>query len=578
METLNLMADVTAGSPCDTRAPFAIGALFVIINAISRFNTPPNSRSCTTAERYFTSMMIYVSFMAVVYVVFCQVPHVADGLLDLEGKARLFFTQATFPLYVALVLTVFLPQMPVLSHLDEAMRRKLQRFAAIPFEALRLSRSLQNSKWAIPTQRRAEFRTQLESRGMPVEHVRFELSGDAADALKHLWTKVGCLMCALDRWTADPDFSAYMAEFPNGDDKLNVRFSRIRKRGIRVFECLENARDVEDEGNFSEVMKEMMAALRDDCEDLLAEICDRIARGVLRHRLTAEARGAELEAMGFTRPPVSPEGININQVVGLFVFLTCMFLVGSVILPFRDSTMGEWMWKGPLIATIYCTAVVCAVWPKLKWSAAQKRPGGVRPFGAYLLSGLVAVVLATGIAFGFDCVRSGWQLDLAWETLRQRLPFQLLTFTTAFTTAALIDDDQKILRGLRLRIGEAGLFAVALGLTSVFAWQIMKEQCDKAKALGSTATEEQMTVSQLPPPEVEIPMAPNDEQTVASAAAPDPFEPPPLWAFILLTTTIGGVLGWCVPTWYRASPDEGLADGTDPLGEPEEEPPPLALA
>src|SRR5688572_3171017 len=120
-----------------------LGAVFVLFYAANRFNTPATNRSSTTAVRYYLSLFCYCVVGLVAYISFVKFPHLLAFLMQgNDAVVEPWAKQLSSPLLVALLLTVLLPKLPLLSDLDNWVRKQLQEIAEIPFEARRLGAQL----------------------------------------------------------------------------------------------------------------------------------------------------------------------------------------------------------------------------------------------------------------------------------------------------------------------------------------------------------------------------------------------------------------------------------------------------
>ena len=82
-----------------------LGALFVVINAYERFNTPSAYRSTTTAGRYYPAVFMYVAIACITFLALAKSP----ALLEQLGGELMSeeFKKLPAPLLAALILTVF---------------------------------------------------------------------------------------------------------------------------------------------------------------------------------------------------------------------------------------------------------------------------------------------------------------------------------------------------------------------------------------------------------------------------------------------------------------------------------------
>lgn len=499
----------------------AAGAFFVAVHAAGRFNTPATSRSLTTAARYHSAKMIYLALFLAIYLFLVKAPYMIQWAVPDFGDS---VKDIAVPLYAALAVTVFLPLVPGLSHVDKHIRKRLQRIAAIPHEARRLSNFLQKCYWTVPQQERPELTTQLAGTGLRVEDLAFDPPEEGLPACKYRLTRLSALMHHLDRWEKDEGFKTFMSEASGGEDKLKNRFDSLKLRAQQVFGCAKPLVNAEDGGAYASTLSQLVSTLKERCDDLLSDACDRVARGILQCKVTRGARRNQLEKMGFVLPPDEGNGVDVHQLVALLFMLMAILLTAFVVIhpaaadgegtaaitPIEDKLL-----LVPMIALIYCTAVLCAVWVKDTWRFAQRRRADRRPIGFYVLGGLFAVVTAMAISLFFHCMMLDWDMQQACPKWLANTPFQLLTFITAFMTGYLIDNRPQRISRQRLQLLEGAVQgAVTMGI-SLLVYRLLQESVPRVEG-----------------------------------------EIPPLAGLLVVSGLIGFVLGFFVPTWYRESPPE----------------------
>ena len=128
---------------------FTLGALLIIVYAHGRYNQPVHHRSSTTAARYFGSLIAYYAVGLGLYYLFSRYPHLLQSLLaDQPEDIRKYaegLENVSAPLFVAVLLTVFLANVPGIAKLDQWVRERLQYMAAIPYEVRRMSAELHDT-------------------------------------------------------------------------------------------------------------------------------------------------------------------------------------------------------------------------------------------------------------------------------------------------------------------------------------------------------------------------------------------------------------------------------------------------
>lgn len=127
-----------------------IGAIFVLISAAGRFNTPHTNRSSTTALRYYTAFLCYLLVGLGLYFALLSFGPLLEAL---KIEAAYYGKLIASPPFVALLLTVLLPKVPLLAEGDAWILGHLQRMGAIPYEARRLTSKLHKARLDISPHR-----------------------------------------------------------------------------------------------------------------------------------------------------------------------------------------------------------------------------------------------------------------------------------------------------------------------------------------------------------------------------------------------------------------------------------------
>ena len=176
----------------------ALSAIVIVVFAVDRFKTPPSdpkdgvvpyriSRSTTTAASYYTAVSLYGAIALAVFAFLLLSPQALDRLVATApaiGEGIPPWARQSPPLLVALILTVLLPKIPILSSMDAWFRTKLQRMAAIPHEVRRLSAELRRAPFRVTAERERELTDAMAAKGFDSPDIRFE----EGSAPQHLWT------------------------------------------------------------------------------------------------------------------------------------------------------------------------------------------------------------------------------------------------------------------------------------------------------------------------------------------------------------------------------------------------------
>ncbi|MDO8475890.1 MAG: hypothetical protein Q7W02_06765 [Candidatus Rokubacteria bacterium] len=527
-----------------------LSAIVIVVFAVDRFSAPPSdpkagvvpyriSRSTTTAAAYYTAVSLYGAIALGVFGFLLLSPPVLNRLVGMApeiGSSVPSWARESPTLLVALILTVLLPKIPILSSIDEWFRTKLQRMAAIPHEVRRLSAEVRQAPFRVEPKRQKELVDAMVDKGFEPTDVRFE----EGSAPHYLWAKLSLLMRELEDWEADARFTSYVLTYPNEFNTLRQHYAVLLPRARRCFSLLrELATDPESAKRGGAVY-----AYRDDfvqeVEGLLKDVYEAVSNAVLLCELTQRARVSQLIKLGFGLDPRPPRRLTLNELMGLFTGLSVVYAFGFVVMRRIDHPWEQLdprlLVRAIMIAAVYCVAVWCAIYPKNQWSAARRHSETGRPWAWYLLSGAAAATAGALISFTYQLAMRQGNLTGAWEAYRQVSPWGIMTFATAYTLALLADDAprdgfMKLLTPARLR------WAEGLGLTVVLvvaAWLVHG-------LLIST-----------------------HESALQTLKATQVLDVRSLLESELFTVLIGFAIGFLVPSWYRGAPVEPQPEGRLP--------------
>lgn len=417
-----------------------VAASFVLVYSATRFNTPPTCRSSTTALRYHTAAMAYAFVGLLLFWVLTASPTVAASLLK-GTKIELSWLKDT--LLVALLVTVLLPELPVLRQLEAQLRGKLHQMAAIPAEVRRLTNVLKQSRWEVPKNQIEELQGRMGERGLPLDVERRSMC--------YLWTKLSSLMITLERWSAQPRVASFLFSFQEDYDRIKEGYALIERRAARLVD-----RDRKRAMAIADPHGEM--TFKEDCAELLNQIYTLISRGVLRCRATERSRTEALKAAGFSFEESVFSSLTYNHYAALLLALTGVFSL--VFLTYATTGPQQELSKVVMVPVIIVTAVACAIVPKA-WFKGARWDGGMRPYAAYIASGIAAVVLGAIVSMPFRCFMSPDPI----QHFLDNSAWLVVTFV-ATVVMSFHADNRPNTWGSRLREKECGITAAALATAS----------------------------------------------------------------------------------------------------------------
>lgn len=472
------------------------GGALVLVHGYLRFNTPPTSRSRTTAGRYQTAAILYTLGLMFAWVALTSSPDLLHDFLPKEVLPD-DVRRLSLPLYVALALTVLLPSVPKLSKYDERGRAFLQDLARIPYEAVRLAAMIRKADFEPDQDTQVEVKAKLAEAAFRDKDVVF----GAPSNYKTRWTKLATLRHHLDGWEGSRRFGRFWQVNRSELEQIDQAYQALLGKAQRLYRRVEALEPDCQDGRVAELLKVQTDEFEHETAALEKRVSQAIAEGVLQAAVTERGRTTTLEQLGFRVDRTQVAGDRFfDKLTGLFLALLGYYELVLVTVrpgpPIQQSLV-----LGAMIATIYVVAVSCALLPK-GWRFARADAAG-RPVRAYAMSGVVAFGFSLAASTAVGTIIFG-DLGSALNELYHKWPWGLMGFATAFVTAFNADNSAR--RGIRWV--EAGTQAVVAGASvSVVYWLL--------PLVGSGIV-------------------------------------PPLERLVTNAVLTGAVIGFCVPTWYRS--------------------------
>jgi len=509
-----------------TNIEVLFGASLIVIYASERFNTPSQVRASTTAGRYYMAIFLYLLIYLVTFLVFTYYPGIASGLkkqlaandISVDWVLSGFFDpQDSKIIFVALVLSLLVPKMPMISKVDKKLREFLHKLALIPYEAIRRSRDMQAMDFVIPDANREKLENELERLGFD----RDKIDLNTEDALTRGGLNIIYLISSIKNWGTESRFSNFMQDRSEQQNRLQEH----RKRYVSM---MQNLIELDEQIKINpgmEALQETRDSFRNNMqverEALYADICDFISHAVLTCCLTNGNIKKVTNELGFICDPSKQSKLlqAVNYTLALFSLLLVFVLLSFILLLGTNGDIERILLIVTMIVSIYSAAVVCALFPKQLWSLFKYR-NKVYPVCGYLLSGLMAMSSSLVISMFFKTLVfvkedsiSGIvaPFTLAWQDFSTvSYPWIIMSFVAAISTAFLSDWTVLSNRPIYLRRFFDGVLQSIIligGSVIVYLWLV----------------------------DLEYTRVPN------------------LTRLVTITGGIGFLIGFIVPNWYRNS-------------------------
>ena len=505
----------SAGSAIYYSVDLFLGAIFVLFYAGTRFNTPATNRSSTTAGRYFVGLSLYCIAGLCLYITLVAFPNLLNFTMyghqiggdPAQGKISL-------PLFVALLLTVLLPKIPVLNSVDKWVCAQFQKLAAIPWEVVYLSAELGNVKLEFSSREQALVQQKLEADELDREDIVFEPN----ETPQSEWTRVTALLQKVEGWKSDRRMAGYFHASNEEWGKLRDRHQLLVAKAKTCF----NLRHEDGRGSVTRKAHQAMLRYEEDfmehVKQLRTAILEFIARGVLHSELTNRGLENRLNAMGFRIEWPDP-AFSLNQLLLIFTIICAVLLPAFIFFGSNHMPFESMLIRLGLVGFTYVVAVACAVFPKAKWNFAQSQANEMRPIAFYFVAGLMSAAISFLTSL---LVYAIWLQRFDWAFQRSRLtyPWLLISFGTTFITALLVDNPRftTISAGVQRCLEGLTQALVMLGVTFLTClWLGQRFEVVKDVDLRYLKY----------------------------------YSPPNLLMTMVMGAAVGFVIGFLIPTWYR---------------------------
>lgn len=383
---------------------FLLGAVFVGLYAIDRINNPKVNMDNTTVQRYWVMVLLYAFASIMMFILAAIVlKHVGIDLVKPFLPGIDFNSKLSPPLLTALFMTVLLTKVPGLSKLDEAIRVEFRRRASMSSIASNLSHILESSPLNLSDARRKEIIKALQEKDIERKDVMFENNNSP----QYLWTRITVLLQSMKSWETDATYRSFIDRFRDDWNTIIEQCETHETKAIRCFRlgCVAG----KDEKLIS-ALKDCRNHYYEQLTSLYTQLCDFMGRGIAHSQRSPEARRAALVAIGIdARVNV---GYTIHQITMVFLMtlgivivlpllidhVSTLLQVGNDPTANNQRLIESYMFK---IAVSYACAGLVAL--RLHYRLGNSAQSShTRPWGRYLLAGLLAVILSIFAGFIID--------------------------------------------------------------------------------------------------------------------------------------------------------------------------------
>lgn len=496
----------------DTDISYLVAMLLVLFYAWSRFNTPRTVRSETSRFQFYGSGVAYVICCeAMLLIITWLVKDNPDAInwlhMGAEGSVSKEVSGFDAPAIGALMLTTLLPSFPFLRDFDAGMLSFFHGMGAIPVNAIRWVQRLGSVSFVMTESALERARQYVRCRPDLQDDLALKLVIDPEGArIPHAFTEVVVLYVAYRDLEIQPRF---VSAFHEIDVEFEAKMANFFAHSLGYFATIDqlSAQKLQPPADATENIRKVILASAADVKLMLA-------RALLYSCNNDLAVANKFRAMGFAIPPAKRILIPANLLCLDLLGVIALFIV-STVLSANTMPIEKAFSIGVLVAFNHVIAAIAALVPKQAWKFADIEQSNERPWLAYFLSTLAALLVGLTASYAFYLYRIHF-FDASGPVLPFSAQCKWLVLSTVLALALAFECDnfRNDVPPPLLRWAEGAGLGVLMGMVGAFVVYWLR--VDQALLHA------------------------NDK-------------PPSLLVPILLSAAIGALFGSTIPHWYRTS-------------------------
>jgi hypothetical protein len=439
-----------------------ICAVVVAFHAWDRYNTPETNRISTTRSLFLFTGAGYVSALLTLYLLLSEVA-LKPGVwlfLGLEGPKKILADYTSPPVLAAVLLTVLLPNTPIVSSADRWLLERFRTWGRIPHGVRNLAHELDPQALHLTPADVNGLQEWIAAQGAVPDELAGIVSVEAPETARGSLTRVLRLYVELQKLEAA---SSYRIAFHSQQDAwlaIKEDFRVFLAESQAFFVLFEKLTLLE--GSVGEAaLAKSKKCYRDICRKMHHDTTEFLAQLLLMVEGSDQRIGNRLQAIGFA--PLARPGPHMQ--VGPFLFIGAMMIFGmlgvvAVLSPQHTHVLPPAV-SAVLIGTTRTIGILAAILPKMRWSKCRPDERGNPPYLAWLgwaaLAGIISLLIERA-AYAIALGDAGAALDFAHYPL---LPMAPMAFATSLVISILCDVDLGLGQGWARRFSEALLSGAA---------------------------------------------------------------------------------------------------------------------
>jgi hypothetical protein len=440
-------------------------AVVVAAHAWDRYNTPETNRVSTTRSLFLFTGAGYVSASLTLYLLLSEVLLKPDtGLfLGLEGPKKILADYSSPPVLAALLLTVLLPNTPIVSTADCWLLERFRLWGRIPHGVRNLAQELPPQALHLDPADVGELQAWIAAEGEVPDDLAGVVSAEAPETARGSFARVLRLYVELQKLETAV---AYRTAFRSQQDAwlaIKEDFRVFLAESQAFFVLFEKLTPLEGTAGETALTKNKRC-YRDICRKIHKDMTEFLVQLLLMVEGSDQRIGNRLQAIGFA-PPAQP---SPHMQVGPFLFMGAMMIFGMLGVVAAFSPHAQVL--PPAVSAILIGAtrtigILAAILPKMRWSKCRPDERGNPPYLAWLGWAAVAWIISLLVERAAYAIALGDPLAPLDFARYPMTPMGPMAFATSLVLSILCDVDLHLGHGWARRVSEGLLSAVAAAVS-----------------------------------------------------------------------------------------------------------------
>lgn len=448
-------------TPADIPAVAANLLCFVsiAIYAERRLNTPPSNRSSTRLRLYRQAVLGYVVCTLILFVVLSSALQyqAMDRLLltlDLADKPYLdSIAKLPAPLLATVLLTVWLPNVPLVREVDAWLLDAFKSRANIPQEIRDRAERLTPQNFLVTANDIAGLEALIDAEGLPDEltgHLR-PSKGEGLDLSRYRLTRVLKLFRETRNLARKPDCERFFDDFSDQWGPAQQNFRTFCQQAAAALEQARKLREQVSPAEYEEQVADKREQFRVSCAAMFGTLALFAAGAVLAKDATEHGIGERMRSIGFAveDEPEKPE-FPLRGLAGLALLLLLYLVVADLVIHRLHPFPHQPDLRSPVDASArpvfllanYAVTIALTVWLVEQHPFLQRAAYDRARWDVYVLCSATGAATVSLIWLGCFLLRYG-ELPQSASEWSQAIAVAILVGSLSGAVAFCCDNDER---------------------------------------------------------------------------------------------------------------------------------------